>query len=264
MLRLCVLGSGSAGNCIYVGSSTAGLLIDAGLSAKETLRRLEVIGEDVTAIRGICVSHEHTDHISGLGALKNKLNVDLYANAATIEGVERNLKKRWPGWSVFTTGFSFEVGDMTVMPFSVSHDAYDPVGFVIQDTHGVRVGIATDLGMATTLVRQRLRDCSVVVIEANHDERMLRDSARPWTLKQRILGKQGHLSNKKAAELVTEVAGSQLKTVCLAHMSADCNCVGVAVKAVTEAVVAQGLKDIKVIPTFPDRVSEVVQVGGTG
>ncbi|MEM7397060.1 MAG: MBL fold metallo-hydrolase [Verrucomicrobiota bacterium] len=221
-IRLCVLGSGSSGNSTYVGTDTTHVLIDAGFSGKETARRLGEIDFDIATLNGVCVSHEHNDHTAGLKVLHNRHKIPLYGNSGTVAAVGRDPKWQEIHWNVFTTGSPFTIGDLTIEPFSVPHDAYEPVGFVIS-SNGIRVGIATDLGMATHLIRDRLRTCQAIVLESNHDERLLQEAPRPWHLKQRILGRQGHLSNRSAAEILREIAGPTLKMVFLAHLSEDCN-----------------------------------------
>ncbi|MBN1269208.1 MAG: MBL fold metallo-hydrolase [Kiritimatiellae bacterium] len=255
-LRLCILASGSSGNCTYIGSSGSSLLIDAGLSGKETERRLGEIGVVPAGLRAICVSHEHGDHVMGLRVLHRRHGIPLYANAGTIEAVGRDPLFRELPWQVFTTGSPFQVGDLQIEPFSVAHDAYDPVGFIVS-AGAVRVGIVTDMGVATTLVRQRLRNCHALVIEANHDLTMLDAAERPASLKQRIRGRQGHLSNDDAAAVVAEVAGPHLQQVFLAHLSADCNRVDVALRTVRRILDKAGHGHVRVSCAFPDRVSEV-------
>jgi len=255
-LRLCVLGSSSAGNCTYVGSETTGLLVDAGLSGRETVRRLGEIGVAVESIRAICLTHEHTDHTSGLGALHKGGRVELYANSGTIEGLQARGASEALAWKVFSNGSPFQVGDLTIEPFSVPHDAYDPVGFII-GCEGRRVGVVTDMGMVTGLIRERLRHCVAVVVEANHDERLLKDADRPWRLKQRIAGRQGHLSNANAAELIAEIAGETLAVAYLAHLSQDCNRPDIALKAVETALQQRGISRVSVRLAPPDRVSEL-------
>ncbi len=254
--RLCVLGSSSAGNCTYIGSDTTGLLIDAGLSGRETVRRLGEIGVAVESIRAICLTHEHTDHTSGLGALHKGGRVELYANSGTIEGLQARDVNESLVWKVFSTGSPFQVGDLTIEPFSVPHDAYDPVGFII-GCEGRRVGVVTDMGMVTGLIRERLRHCVAVVVEANHDERLLKDADRPWRLKQRISGRQGHLSNANAAALIAEIAGESLVVAYLAHLSQDCNRPDLALKAVEAALQLRGISRVSVRLAPHDRVSEV-------
>ncbi len=258
-MRVCVLGSGSGGNCTYVASETTAILIDAGLSGRATGLRLAECGTTVDFIHAICVTHEHSDHTSGLAVLHRGGKVKLYANYATMEGVQARvgLEKKLQ-WNVFSTGANFKIGDLSIDPFSVPHDAYDPVGFIIQSGE-TRVGVVTDMGMVTGLIRERLRVCNVLVVESNHDEQMLKDADRPWHLKQRISGRQGHLSNQHAAQLLTEIAGPHLKAVFLAHLSSECNAPELALRTVADALKNAGHSQVRVMVAPPDRVSELWQ-----
>ena len=253
-LRVCVLASGSSGNCIYVESATTALLVDAGLSAREILRRLAVAGLDPARLSAICISHEHTDHVSGIVQLHKRLGVALYANGDTARAIRD--ASHLP-WNLFTDGSPFKVGDIELLPFSLPHDAYDPVGFVLT-CGATRIGIATDLGIPTQLAREHLRGCHLLVLEANHDEVLLKNSFRPWALKQRILGRQGHLSNETAAALLTEIAGDTLQQVFLAHLSRECNNLELALHTVRTRLAAAGLGHIRVLPTHPDKPSEFI------
>lgn len=255
-LRICILASGSSGNCTYVASDQTALLVDAGLSAREIGRRLEGIGAGVAGLRGVCVSHEHGDHTAGLRILQQRHGVPLYANSGTIDALRRDPKMEGLRWQVFSTGQAFRVGDLTIEPFSVPHDAYEPVGFVIGDGTA-RVGVVTDMGIPTTLVRERLRGCQAVVVESNHDEKMLLDAERPWYLKQRIMGRQGHLSNQGAAAMLAEIATPQLNHVFLAHLSAECNDPDLARKTAHDMLLKAGHTHVKVSVARPDRVSEI-------
>lgn len=255
-LRVCILGSGSSGNCTFVASGSTAILIDAGLSAREVGNRLAQIGMDASGIRGICVSHEHADHTQGLRVLHQRHRIPLYANAGTVDALLRDPKMADLQWQVFATGSPFTVGGLTVEPFSVPHDAYEPVGFVVSDGSD-RVGVVTDMGTPTTLVRERLRGCRVVVVESNHDEKMLQDAPRPWYLKQRIMGRQGHLSNQGAAAMLAEIASPRLDQVFLAHLSAECNEPGLARKTAHDMLLKAGHPHVKVSVTYPDRVSDI-------
>ena len=254
-LRVCVLASGSSGNCIYVESATTALLIDAGISAKQTLQRLTLAGLDPAKISAICITHEHSDHTMGLRALSRKLSVQLYANGETA----RHLRNgEGLSWNLFTSGSPFTIGDIELLPFPLPHDAYDPVGFVL--TCGAsRLGIATDLGMPTSVARERLRGCQLVILEANHDVELVQSSRRPWSLRQRILGRHGHLSNEVAAELLADIAGDTLQQVFLAHLSRECNELGRALHAVRTHLNGVGLGHIRILPTHPDKPSDFAE-----
>jgi phosphoribosyl 1,2-cyclic phosphodiesterase len=255
-MRLCVLGSGSRGNCIYAGTEQSGILIDTGLSARRTLRGLEEIGVPPSRIRALCLSHEHRDHCQAVARLADELDLAVYVNAGTLQGLGLSDPAFLSRVKLFTTGASFAVDDMIVTPFAVLHDAYEPVGFTIV-CGSARIGIATDLGMVTDSVREHLRGCEAIVLEANHDPEMLRASRRPRHLVQRILGRQGHLSNDGAAEALVSLESPSLRHVFLAHLSAECNTGRRARRVVLEALSRRGLGHVGVELTYPDRVSAV-------
>ncbi len=255
-MKICVLGSGSSGNCTFVCSETTRILIDAGLSGRETVRRLDQIGEKPSDFQAICLTHEHSDHIVGLGVLHSRFGVDLYANSGTMEAIQRVPKMRRLKWHVFTTGSAFEIGDLILEPFAVPHDAYEPVGFIVS-SGDTRIGIVTDMGMCTHLIRERLKSCQVLVVESNHDEQLLLDAKRPWYLKQRISGRHGHLSNKRAAEMIVDVASSHLICVFLSHLSLDCNSPDLALKTTRNALKLHGHQHVQVSLTYPDQISEI-------
>lgn len=222
VFEVCVLGSGSSGNATLIRAGEDVMLVDAGFSCREITRRLASVGVLPESIKGICVSHEHADHISGLFQMQKQYGIPLFANSGTAEAVHLRQKSGTCRWHVFHNGSPFGVGAMNVLPFSVPHDAYDPVGFVVA-VDNMRVGIVTDAGTPTALMRQRLSTCQIVIIESNHDEEMVKEAERPWTLKQRILGRQGHLSNVQSADMLAEFAGPQLQHVFLVHLSDECN-----------------------------------------
>lgn len=260
-IKLCVLASGSRGNCTFIGTETTRILIDAGLSAKKTVERLAEINEKPEDIDAICVTHEHGDHISGIRILQKKHGIPVYANAGTFEGIRLARQGGEVACRQFTTGSAFEIGDIRIEPFSVPHDAYEPVGFVLCAGE-TRVGVATDIGIVTNLLREKMRACEVVVIEANHDEVLLHDAPRPWSLKQRILSNQGHLSNRASAALITEIAGDGLQHLFLAHLSSDCNTPHHARREFEASLMAAGHHHVTVRLTGPSEISDVLHLDG--
>lgn len=221
-VRLTILGSGSAGNCAYVETDEARVLIDAGFSLRQIRQRLASIGRAPENLTGILITHEHADHVQSLPGLSAKLHIPVYCNRPTQEAVEYNLQTRL-ACHLFATGDSFEVGDIVVETFSVPHDAQDPVGFLLRTSAG-NIGFLTDLGHATRLVLERVRPAHALVLEANHDVKMLQDCPhRPWSLKQRILGRHGHLSNDAAADAAEQIMSADLRHLYLGHLSRQCN-----------------------------------------
>lgn len=254
-LRLCILGSSSRGNSIYVASGKTSILIDAGLSARQIRLRLARIGVDIEDIDAVCVTHEHADHVGGLRVLMRQARAKLFANTGTARAVARIKRHEHLNWNLFSTGSPFSIGDLDIMPFSLSHDAYEPVGYTVA-SGTAKIGIATDLGMVTTLARERLRGCEALVLEANHDEQLLAASRRPWALKQRIMGRQGHLSNSAAGQAVVDCAGERLARVYLAHLSQECNRLTLARQMVGDMLAKADLGHIQISETYPDRESE--------
>jgi phosphoribosyl 1,2-cyclic phosphodiesterase len=221
-VRLTILGSGSAGNCAYVETDQARILIDAGFSLRQIRQRLATIGRVPENLTGILVTHEHSDHIQGLARLSEQLHIPVYCNRPTLEAIEYQLQTKLE-CRLFTTGASFELGDVMVETFMVPHDAQDPVGFLLQTAAG-NIGFLTDLGHATKLVLERVRRAHVLVLESNHDVKLLQDCPhRPWSLKQRILSRHGHLSNDAAADAAEQIMSAGLRHLYLGHLSGECN-----------------------------------------
>lgn len=255
-LKVCVLASGSSGNAIYIASENTRILIDAGLSAKQVAVRLEQIGVVPESINGICVSHEHGDHVAGLRVLQKRHDIPIYTNAGTLNGIMRQAKAHEISVRIFQTGSTFEIGDLSIEPFSVPHDAYEPVGFRVH-TEKSCVGVVTDLGMSTSLIRDKLRGCQAIIMESNHDEDLLREAPRPWSLKQRIRSRQGHLSNIDAARLIADSATDALEHVFLAHLSSDCNTPDTALRTVASQLRLDGLDHIKLEVSHANRISSI-------
>ncbi|OGV61753.1 MAG: hypothetical protein A3K19_11160 [Lentisphaerae bacterium RIFOXYB12_FULL_65_16] len=217
-----VLGSGSDGNAIVVQTPSEAILIDAGFSARELQRRLDEAGVDESLLTAILVTHEHVDHVRGLRVYAKRRNLPVYSNHLTAEGL-RDRAHVNGAVRLFTTGSAFEIGEFRVDPFSIPHDAIDPVGFVIR-WRDRRIGIATDLGHVSHLVCHHLRECDLLIVESNHDLTLLQNSSRPWALKQRIMGRHGHLSNDASMDLVRRVLHARTQHLILAHASQECNC----------------------------------------
>lgn len=247
MLRLTILGSGSSGNCAVVSADGTTLLLDAGLSAKQIVLRLEMAGFSIDALDGVLLTHEHSDHCRGLEILCRKKNIPLFCTALTQESLAGSLAFRSaPQWRLMQTGCTFEFRGLRIESFPVPHDAVDPVGFVIQDEES-RLGVLSDVGYVTNLIKDRLRGSHSLFIEANYDERLLEaDTKRPWATKQRISSRHGHLSNDQVAELVGEVAHDGLHHIVLGHLSEDCNDPDVAVRRVREALHSKGVNGASV------------------
>ncbi len=221
-VRLTILGSGSSGNCAYLEAGETRVLIDAGFSLRQIRQRLAAIGRTPENLTAILITHEHSDHVQGLRALTEKLHVPVYVNRPTKEAIEYECEVKLES-RLFSTGASFEIGDLAVDTFSVPHDAQDPVGYLLRTTAG-NIGILTDLGHATRLALERVRRAHVLVLESNHDVKMLQDCPhRPWSLKQRILSRHGHLSNEDAATAAEQIVTADMRHLYLGHLSRECN-----------------------------------------
>ena len=246
MFSLTILGSGSAGNCALVQSGQCRLLVDAGLSARQIAARLEGLGVAPESLDGILLTHEHGDHVGGLDVFCKKFAVPVYCNSLTSETLRRSAGAGQKDWRVFSTGSDFFVKDIAVQTFPVPHDAVDPVGFVLH-ADGASLGFLTDLGHATKLVYERVRPAQTLVIETNHDEKMLQnDMRRPWSVKQRIMSRHGHLSNAAAAAVISEMLGGGLERVILGHLSRDCNSPEVAISTVRSKLAEIGATGLEI------------------
>ena len=266
MMRMTVLASGSKGNSTLVSSSRTRILVDAGLSCRELLKRLQMADEDPSAIDALLITHEHQDHVQGVAVLARKLGVPVYFTQATHrawmrwmmpqkrityaawlaqrqqdlaqqqaadapraqaapESSQEEIRTedpcRLPGVEYFAAGTGFLIGDIAITPFTIPHDAADPVGFVFE-ADGVRMAIATDLGYMPPNVKMAIRNCDVLMLESNHDLEMLRDGPYPWSVKQRVMSRVGHLSNEAASEFLEKNYDGNASYVVLAHLS-ECN-----------------------------------------
>lgn len=232
------LASSSKGNSILLCSENTKVLIDCGLSGKRTKESLERIGVDIAEVDAILVTHEHSDHIAGLKVIACKYDIPVFANSETAKAIVAYCNDR-PKFKIFSTGEPFEFGDLEIHPFSIPHDTADPVMFTIR-CDGWKLGFCTDLGFATTLVKNRLEGCDYLYLEANHDPDLVRNCARPHVYKQRVLGRNGHLSNEACAQLILDIIHPGLKGVTLAHLSSECNTPQLAYQTVAGLLAEKG------------------------
>lgn len=239
-VRYVVLGSGSGGNAAVVEGDGVRLLVDAGLSAKQLCLRMEGCGVDPGSLSGILLTHEHGDHVAGLRVLAKKLRVPVYATASTAQ-VVRDGGVEGVTWKIFESGAKFRIGSVEVESFLVPHDAVEPVGFVFRQGDWA-MGLLSDSGHVTRLMIDRLRGVRELFVEANYDVDLLEaDEKRPWSTKQRISSRHGHLSNEQTAELVGLLVEGGLQRVVLGHLSRDCNHPGRAIEIVKRAMPESGV-----------------------
>ncbi len=259
-MRFSVLGSGSGGNATLLECQQTRLLIDAGLSAKQILLRLDQLNIKPESLDGIVLTHEHGDHARGVDVLLRNRNIPVYANALTKEAMSWSMKST-VSWRVFETGQPFRVGDVEVFSFPIPHDAADPVAFVIEGS-GARFGVLTDVGYVTQGMIQNLQNLDAFFVEANYDEKLLEeDTKRPWATKQRIASKHGHLSNTQASELIAQVASERLSEIMLVHLSSDCNCPQKAIERVRSELGSETCAEVNVSCASQNEVSSWIHFG---
>lgn len=256
-MKICVLGSGSRGNCTLVESGRTTVLIDAGFSGVEIRRRLQLVGRRLETITAVLVTHEHHDHISGAGILSRQAGIPLYANSGTYRAADDRLGKL-SSLCEFGTGERFALDDLQVHPFAVSHDTVDPVGFVISDgTHCF--GYCTDTGKITTLIEHHLQGCDALVLESNHDPKMLREGPYPLYLQQRVRSNKGHLANEDAGLFLRKLVSQRLKHVVLAHLSETNNLPELALQAAKNSINGCA-EQIRIIPAAQGSPSPVIDL----
>ena len=259
-----MLGSGSAGNSALLATDHCKILIDGGLSARQIVLRLEQCGVMPEQLDGVLLTHEHSDHVCGLEVLCRKLDLPIYANAQTAEVVRYDgALDRHRNWRIFRTGAEFEICDILVQTFPVPHDAVDPVGFVFH-AGSSGLGFITDLGYATKMIVERLRQVHTLVIETNHDEKLLQnDTHRPWPVKQRIQSRHGHLSNNAAAIVIEELLPGKIDRVVLGHLSRDCNAPTLALQTVRNSLNKSGKIEIELFCATQSEISPRFCIGET-
>lgn len=224
-MRFAPIASGSSGNCIYVGSDNTHLLIDVGISGKridEGLRELELSGNDID---GILITHEHIDHIGGLGVMARKYNIPVYTTRDTIEAIKKYDKLGNVEYDIFhpiAPDVDWKIKDLTIKAFSTSHDAVDSVAYTVS-SGGKKCAVATDMGIFSGYTVQNLKGCNTILLEANHDVRMLQVGPYPYQTKQRILSDNGHLSNELSGRLLSEILSDKMEHILLGHLSKENN-----------------------------------------
>ena len=254
-MKICVLSSGSAGNSIYIEADNRRILLDAGLSEKKLSARLALIGCDARDLDAVFVTHEHSDHVGGVGPLARKYNIPLYTTEGTFSKISRRVG-RIPVWHAIRSEQPVEIGAMVVEPYSTPHDAQEPVAFIVR--HGdIKLGHAADLGRATSYVREKLRHSTVLLVEANHDIDMLNAGPYPWPLKLRIKSDLGHLSNEVCGELLADVTHSGLETVVLMHLSETNNHPDIAAITARQAL---GASAARLLLAQQDQPTEVLTI----
>ncbi len=259
-----MLGSGSAGNSALLATDHCKILIDGGLSARQIVLRLEQCGVMPEQLDGVLLTHEHSDHVCGLEVLCRKLDLPIYANAQTAEVVRYDgALDRHRNWRIFRTGAEFAICDVLVQTFPVPHDAVDPVGFAFYAGSSA-LGFITDLGYATKMIVERLRQVHTLVIETNHDEKLLQnDTHRPWPVKQRIQSRHGHLSNNAAATVIEELLPGKIDRVVLGHLSRDCNAPTLALQTVRNSLNKSGKIEIELFCATQSEISPRFCIGET-
>jgi phosphoribosyl 1,2-cyclic phosphodiesterase len=263
MFSLTMLGSGSAGNSALIATDHCRLLVDGGLSARQLVLRLALCGLTPNELDGILLTHEHGDHVCGLEVLCRKFQVPIYCNALTAEAIRYGSLGEHRNWRIFRTGASFSICDVAVESFPVPHDAVEPVGYTFH-AGSSGVGYVTDLGQATRLTIERLGQVQTLVIETNHDEKMLQnDPCRPWPVKQRIQSRHGHLSNSAAASIVGQLLSGRIARVVLGHLSRDCNSPELAAGTMRAALEKIGRRDVEIFCATQDEISPRFAIGAT-
>ncbi|WP_442602482.1 MBL fold metallo-hydrolase [Paenibacillus sp. KN14-4R] len=256
-LRFTVLASGSTGNAMVVATEETKVLVDAGLSAKKLESLMNEQGVTGSELDAIYVTHEHSDHIKGLGALARKHKLPIYANEKTWEALNRQIGEiAEENRKVMDTGTMVDLGDLKVESYGISHDAAEPVGYCFYQGEK-KLSLATDLGYMSSKVKDKLVDSDAIVLETNHDVELLRMGHYPWNIKRRILGDMGHLSNEAAADGLCDVLSGQTKAVYMAHLSRDHNMLDLARLTVTDVAKDRGVslqeRNVRLMDTYFDR-----------
>lgn len=259
-IRFCSLSSGSSGNCQYIETNNTRLLIDGGFSGKRIESLLTSIGVSPTSLDGILVTHEHIDHVKGVGVLSRRYDLPIYANMNTWLGMGKIIGEvKEKNKKVFVTGEYLNIKDVDIHPINVFHDAMEPVGYIFH-YNKIKISIVTDTGWVNDTIKSAIKGSNLYLMESNHDVSMLKEGSYPWYLKQRILSTRGHLSNEDAGKVLGEVISGNGEVVLLGHLSKENNTEDLAYETVKGIIVNQGIdtdKDITLNLTHRDRATKV-------
>lgn len=253
IVKICPLASSSSGNSTYVATSRTRILIDAGLSRKETFRRLAEIGEEHEKLDAILITHEHSDHVAGVARIARHLKIPVYMTRLTAPAIDWDGKP--PQIETFQAGTSFAIGDIEVTSFTIPHDAMDPVGYTLK-AEGVKIGIATDLGYLPESIHYHLRGANFLLLESNHDLDMLKVGPYPWSVKQRVMSRRGHLSNEVVSNFIRDSLDSSIATLVLGHLSEHNNHPEIVRLVAQQALASRGLATSLVVAE-PGKPTEV-------
>ncbi len=256
-LKVSILGSGSRGNAALVATSRARVLVDAGFSFRSLRKRLSEIGESAEALDAVLISHEHSDHVSGLPVLSRKLETPVYMTPRTEAAIDWGKKK--PRVESFEAGSKLSIADLEVESFTIPHDAADPVGFSFRQ-NGHKAVLATDLGYMTESIKRHIRGCDLLVLESNHDLEMLKVGPYPWFVKQRVMSRVGHLSNQAVSDYLTNEFDLDTRILVLAHLSGNNNHPEIARMFADQALERAGAGRTRLLVADQDRPSEVFEL----
>lgn len=262
MLEFCSLISGSQGNSYFLSDKNTNLLLDIGISGKQLEAKMKSIDRDIKAIDGILVSHEHSDHIKGVGIISRRYNIPIFANEKTWEAMDLKLGNiKDNNKKIFKTDSEFQIKSINIKPFKSYHDAVEPVGFSVFDNNK-KISIATDIGKVDGNILNNLSGSDLVVLEANHDEDILKASSYPYYLKRRILSTSGHLSNVDCGKAMVKLLEHNIKNFVLAHLSRENNFPSLAVSTVKEELTNSNinLRDIDISLALRDSVSRLYKI----
>ena len=259
-IKFCSLSSGSSGNCQYIETNNTRILVDGGFSGKRMEALLSSIGVCPSTLDGILVTHEHIDHVKGVGVFSRRYDLPIYANCNTWVGMEKIIGKiQEKNIKVFTSEEYLDIKDITVYPINIFHDALEPVGYIFY-YNKIKISIITDTGWVNDNMKSKIKGSNLYLMESNHDINMLKEGSYPWPLKQRILSTKGHLSNDDAGRVLGEVIGGNGEIILLGHLSQDNNTPDLAHKTVRNLLLDKGIntdKDITLNLTYRDKVTNI-------